>query len=144
MTHVKFNNRPITNSVFNELFNSFPGNWAQGWKDNQFHNPPVNIHETKDAFHIELSAAGLAKEDFQLKVEDGLLTIAFEKKEETKNDDYKTVRREFQQRSFKRSFNLDDNVDVDNIQAKYDNGVLKLHLPKKEQAKAATKEINIQ
>lgn len=144
MALVKFNNRPINNSVLDELFNHFPASWTNGWKDTSLHFPPVNIHETKEAFHLELNAAGLAKEDFQLNVEDGLLTIAFDKKEETKSDDYKTVRREFTQRSFKRSFNLDDNVDVDNIQAKYENGVLKLHLPKKEQAKPATKAINIQ
>ena len=94
MALVKFNNR-ISNSVFDELFNHFPATWTNGWKDNYFHFPPVNIHETKDAYHLELNAAGLSKEDFQLNVEDGLLTIAFEKKEETKSEDYKTVRREF-------------------------------------------------
>lgn len=144
MALVKFSNRPVSNSVLDELFNHFPAAWTNGWKDSSLHFPPVNIHETKDAYHLELNAPGLAKEDFQLKVEDGLLTISYEKKEETKSDDYKTVRREFTQRSFKRSFSVDDSVDVDNIQAKYDNGVLKLHLPKKEQAKATTKQINIQ
>lgn len=143
MTLVKFNNRPVNsvfNSVFDDLLNQFPATW----KDSSLHNPPVNIHETKDAYHVEVSAPGLNKEDFQVKVEDGLLTISFEKKEETKKEDYKTVRREFTQRSFKRSFTVDDQVDVDNIQAKYDQGVLKLHLPKKEQAKASTKQISIQ
>jgi HSP20 family protein len=143
MTLVKFNNRPVNsvfNSVFDDLLNQFPATW----KDSSLHNPPVNIHETKDAYHVEVSAPGLNKEDFQVKVEDGLLTISFEKKEETKKEEYKTVRREFTQRSFKRSFTVDDQVDVDNIQAKYDQGVLKLHLPKKEQAKVSTKQINIQ
>ncbi|NII26746.1 Hsp20/alpha crystallin family protein [Pseudoflavitalea sp. X16] len=142
MTLVKFNNRPVNsvfNSVFDDLLNQFPT-----WKDSTLHNPPVNIHETKEAYHVEVSAPGLNKEDFQVKVEDGLLTISFEKKEETKKEEYKTVRREFAQRSFKRSFTVDDQVDVDNIQAKYDQGVLKLHLPKKEQAKVSTKQINIQ
>ncbi|MDF2187754.1 Hsp20/alpha crystallin family protein [Paraflavitalea sp. CAU 1676] len=143
MTLVKFNNRPanrVFNSVFDDLFNQIPATW----KDSALHNPPVNIHETPDAYHVELSAAGLSKEDFQVKVEEGLLTISFEKKEETKNEEYKTVRREFVQRSFKRSFSVDENIDVENIQAKYDQGVLKLHLPKKEQPKASVKQINIQ
>ena len=143
MTLVKFNNRPVNsvfNSVFDDLLNHFPANW----KDSSLHNPPVNIHETKEAYHVELSAPGLNKEDFQVKVEEGLLTISFEKKEDTKAEDYKTVRREFTQRSFKRSFSVDDQVDVDNIQAKYDQGVLKLHLPKKEQAPVSTKQISIQ
>ena len=143
MTHVRFNNRPVSkvfNNVFDELLNQFPNNWT----DSALQNPPVNIHETKDAYHIELSAPGLNKEDFKINVEEGLLTISFEKKEETKSDDYKTVRREFAQRSFKRSFTVDEKTDVDNIQAKYEQGVLKLHLPKKEQAKVSAKQINIQ
>lgn len=143
MTLVKFNNRPanrVFNSVFEDLFNQFPATY----KDSALNNPPVNIHETPDAYHVELSAAGLAKEDFQIKVEEGLLTISYEKKEETKSEEYKTIRREFSQRSFKRSFTVDENIDVDNIQAKYDQGLLKLRLPKKEQPKASVKQINIQ
>lgn len=143
MTLVKFNNRPVNSvisTVFDDLFNQFPATW----KDSSLHHPPVNIHETKDAYHLELSAPGLNKEDFQVKIEEGLLTISFEKKEGTKTEEYKTVRREFTQRSFKRSFTVDDQVDVDNIQARYEQGVLKLHLPKKEQAKSSTKQINIQ
>ncbi|WEK34460.1 MAG: Hsp20/alpha crystallin family protein [Candidatus Pseudobacter hemicellulosilyticus] len=144
MALVKFNNRPVSNSLFDELFNQFPGAWTNPWKDPSFHVPPVNIHETADAYHLELSAAGLNKDDFQLKVEDGLLTVSFEKKEDNKTEEYKTVRREFVHRSFKRSFHLDENVDVENIQARYENGVLKLHLPKREQNKPASKQISIQ
>lgn len=146
MALVKFNHHPVSNSLFDELWNQFPAQWARTWKDNNFHYPPVNIHENNEAYHLELSVPGLAKEDFQLKVEDGLLTIAFEKKEneEKKSDDYKTVRREFIQRSFKRSFTLNEQVDVENIQAKYESGVLKVLVPKKEQAKPASKSINIQ
>ncbi|MBO9567039.1 MAG: Hsp20/alpha crystallin family protein [Niastella sp.] len=143
MTLVKFNNRPVNrvfNSVFDDLLNQFPTTW----KDSSLHNPPVNIHETSDAYHVELSAPGLKKEDFQVKVEDGLLTIGYEQKEETKSEEYKTVRREFSQRSFKRSFTVEDQVNVDNIEAKYEQGVLKLRLPKKEQAKPTVKQINIQ
>lgn len=142
MTLVKINNRPVSsvfNSVLDDLFQL-----PVTWKDSSLQNPPVNIHETQDAYHLELSAPGLNKEDFQVKLEDGLLTISFEKREEAKTEDYKTIRREFTQRSFKRSFTVEDQVDVDNIQAKYEQGVLKLHLPKKEQAKTSTKQINIQ
>lgn len=139
MTLVKLNNRPVANSVFDEFFNHFPTQW----KDS-FHFPPVNVFESASAFDIELSAAGLAKEDFNINIQDGLLTISFEKKEEKKSEDQKVIRKEFSQRSFKRSFNLDEQVDVENIVAKYENGVLKLHLPKKEAVKPATKQINIQ
>lgn len=139
MTLVKLNNRPVANSVFDELFNHFPAQW----KDN-LHFPPVNVFESANAFDIELSAAGLAKDDLKVNIEDGLLTISFEKKEEKRSEDQKVIRKEFSHRSFKRSFNLDDQVDVENIAAKYENGVLKLHLPKKAESKPAAKLINIQ
>src|SRR5262245_2310874 len=142
MTHVKFNNHPARrtiDTVFDELFNNIPTRWNEG-----FSGAPVNIHEAADGYHLEVSAPGLAKEDFKVNVDKGLLTISYDKKEEKQADGYKTVRREFTQRSFKRSFTVDELVDVDNIQAKYDNGVLKLYLPKKEQATNSPKQINIQ
>jgi len=86
----------------------------------------------------------LNKEDFKVNVEKGLLTISYEKKTETENKDYKTHRKEFNVTSFKRSFNIDENINVEAIQAKYENGVLKLLLPKKEEVKVLPKEISIQ
>jgi HSP20 family protein len=142
MTLVKFNNRPLSktiDSVFDELFTGIPASWNGGVA-----TPATNIHETKEGYHLELSAPGLTKEDIKVNIENGLLTISYDKKEEKKSDEYKTVRREFSYRSFKRSFNLDDEVDADNVQAKYENGILKLFLPKKEPAKASTKQVNIQ
>lgn len=143
MTLVKVNNngqRSLSHFV-DEFFQGFP---AGPGREEGFGFPPVNIHETADAYHLELSAPGRSKEDFKIAVDNGQLTISFEKKEETKTEEYKTVRKEFSFRSFKRSFNLDDKIDSNGIQAKYDNGVLKLLLPKKEQVKDATKEITIQ
>ena len=143
MTLVKVNNGHKSLSSFvDEFFQGFPTGLA---KDESFgFFPPVNIHETADAYHLELSAPGRSKEDFQLAVDNGQLTVGFEKKEEAKSDEYKTIRKEFSFKSFKRSFNLDDNINTDGIQAKYENGVLKLLLPKKEQVKESTKQINIQ
>jgi HSP20 family protein len=143
MTLVKVNNnghRSLSNFV-DEFFQGFPAGLG---KEESYGFPPVNIHETADAYHLELSAPGRSKEDFTLAVDNGQLTIAFEKKEEGKTEDYKTIRKEFSFRSFKRSFNLDDRIDSNGIQAKYDNGVLKLLLPKKEQVKESTKQITIQ
>ncbi len=139
MTIVK--HKPI-NSLFDEFFNNFPATWGkdynQGWSV-----PPVNIHETADGYHLELNAPGRNKEDFKVSVENGLLSISFEKKEEAEQKDYKTIRREFSYKSFKRSFSIDDNINADGIQAKYENGVLKLYLPKKEEVKQSPKQINI-
>jgi len=147
MTLVKFNNRPLAKSIdslFDELIGNFPSTWNNELKNLSFNSPAVNIHETKDAYHLELNAPGRNKEDFKVDIENGVLTVGFEKKEETRNEGYKTIRREFTHQSFKRSFNLDENIDFENIQAKYENGVLKLLLPKKEQPKPAAKQINIQ
>ena len=130
------------NNLFEELFNNFPATWGKDFT-NQVGHPKVNIHETADGYHLELIAAGRNKEDFKVNVEKDLLTIAFEKKEVTENKDYKTIRKEFSLNSFKRSFSLDEKIKADAIQAKYENGILKLYLPKKEQVIQAPKEITI-
>jgi HSP20 family protein len=77
-------------------------------------------------------------------VEKGLLTISYDKKEESKSEDYKTIRREFGHRSFKRTFTVADQINVEAIQAKYENGILKLFLPKKEQVKENPKQVVVQ
>jgi len=142
MTLVKVNNRPFGN-LFSDFLNEFPVS-ARSFGQELFAFPQTNIHETSEAFHLELSVPGRSKEDFKLQVEQGLLTISYEKKEEAAQaDDYKTVRREFEYKSFKRSFSVDDKIDVDGIQAKYENGILKLLLPKKEESKPSSKQINI-
>jgi len=147
MTLVKVNNRPFGN-LFNDLISEFPG-ITRNFGQEIFAFPQTNIHETNEAYHLELNVPGRAKEDFKIQVEQGLLTISFEKKEEIKKeetnsqDDYKTLRREFDFNSFKRSFSVDEKVDVNGIQARYENGVLKLLLPKKEESKQSARQINI-
>ena len=96
MTLVKVNNnvpRPFGNLV-DRLLNEFPA-FGKGWNNESFNFPPVNINETPDAYHIRLSVPGRTKEDFKVNVENGLLTISYEKKEESKSEEYKTVRQEF-------------------------------------------------
>jgi HSP20 family protein len=142
MTLVKVNNRPFGN-LFSDLLNEFPVS-ARSFGQEFLASPQTNIHETPEAYHIEINAPGRSKEDFKISAEKGLLTISFEKKEETTQEDgYKTIRREFEYKSFKRSFSIDDKIDVDGIQAKYENGVLKLLLPKKEESKPSAKQISI-
>ncbi len=141
MTLVKHNNAPF-NSLFDELFNSFPASWGRD-ANHTYAAVPVNIHETNEGFHLELNAPGRNKEDFKVNVENGLLTISYEKKESQEQKEYKTIRREFSYRSFKRSFTIDEKINADGIQARYENGVLKLYLPKKEEIKVSPKEISI-
>ncbi len=142
MTLVKVNNRPFGN-LFNDFLNEIPGA-ARSFGQDLFAFPQTNIHETPEAYHLELNVPGRSKEDFKIQLEQGLLTISFDKKEETTTQDsFKTIRREFEIKSFKRSFTLDDKVDANGIQAKYENGVLKILLPKKEQSKQSAMQINI-
>jgi HSP20 family protein len=143
MTFVRNNYRPVQSTINNfldEILNDLPV-----FTEKAGHNfPPVNIAETTGAYHLELNVPGRSKEDFKVGIENGLLTISYERKEEVKNEDVKQVRREFSFQSFKRSFSLDDKVDAANIQAKYENGLLKLLLPKKADTKEAAQQINIQ
>ena len=142
MTLVKHN--PVYfGNLIDEVFSNFPSSWG---KDHAFGfaQVPVNIHETKEGYHLELAAPGRNKEDFAVSLENGLLTIGFEKKDETENKEYKTLRREFSYRSFKRSFSVDDKINAAGIQAKYENGILKVYLPKKDEVVIAPKQITIQ
>jgi HSP20 family protein len=145
MTTIKFNRQPLQkgfNSLLDEFLNDIPVKWGKDW--NGAYVPPVNIHETNEAFHLEMNAPGRDKEAFKISIEENVLTISFEKKEEKEIADYKTIRREYSFESFTRSFNLGEEVSADNIQAKYENGVLKLYLPKKPVVKESAKQINIQ
>lgn len=143
MTMIKVNH-PVQrnlNSFIDEFFNELP---AVGRNINNLFTPAVNIVENNEAYHLELMAPGRNKEDFSIAVDKDLLTISYEKKEEIKQEDLKTVRREFSFQSFKRSFNLDEKINADGIQAKYENGILKLFLPKKAEVTKPVKSITIQ
>lgn len=85
----------------------------------------------------------MEKSDFNIKLEQNILTISAEKKEEVKNEDEKHIRKEFSYRAFKRSFTLDEKIEASGIAAKYENGILKLELPKKEELKQLPKEITV-
>lgn len=99
--------------------------------------PAVNIKETENEFEIELAAPGMKKEDFKINLDHNLLTISSEHKSENESKDEKGnyTRREFNYQSFSRAFTLPETVNADKIDASYKDGVLKIHLPKKEEAK---------
>lgn len=145
MTHVKFNRKPFEgtfNNLVDDLFAEFPVLYKneQNWKG----TVPVNIKETDKNYSIEIVAPGFEKTDFKVSLEQQLLTISAEKKNEVKEENEKQIRKEYSYRSFKRSFTLDEKTDGSKIDAKYVNGVLTLNLPKKEEVKPVVKEINIQ
>jgi HSP20 family protein len=129
--------------LMNELFNELPTNFGKVLREDVLHFPPVNITENETGFTVNLSAPGFEKTDFSIKLEANLLTISAEKKVENTETTEKTIRKEFSLKSFKRSFNVDDKIDATAIAAKYENGILAVILPKKEEVKAAAKEITI-
>lgn len=99
--------------------------------------PKVNIQEFDDKFEVFMAAPGMNKEDFNIRIEDNLLTISSEKKEENNENTEKYTRKEYSYQSFSRSFIVPkDVVNSENITAKYENGELYISLPKKEEAKA--------
>lgn len=99
--------------------------------------PAVNVKETPENFIVEMAAPGMKKEDFKVELNNNLLTISSEVKQESENkDNDRYTRKEFSYQSFQRSFQLSrEAVDADNIQAKYENGVLHLTIPKREEVK---------
>ena len=146
MTLVKVNN-PISKSfdgLLNEFFNEFPASLGKTMREDVLSFPPVNITEKADHYHLELSAPGMDKADFTLNLEGNTLTISGNKKEVKTETGDKTIRREFTQKNFKRSFTVDDKIDAGNINARYENGILLVTLPKKEEVKNANKQITIQ
>ena len=98
--------------------------------------PAVNIKETNDHFEVEVAAPGMKKEDFKVELNNNVLSIRSERQEENEQKEERFNRREFSYQSFQRTFHLaKDVVDAENIQAKYENGVLKLTIPKREEVK---------
>ena len=96
--------------------------------------PAVNIKELNSQFEIELAAPGMKKDDFEIEVDDGVLSISSTQEEEQVNEKGKFTRREFSYSSFRRSFSLPDSVDPTNIDATYKEGVLLVLLPKHKEA----------
>jgi HSP20 family protein len=97
--------------------------------------PNANISETETHYQIELAAPGLKKEDFELEIDNGSLMISVKKEESNEAKGTNFMRQEFSYESFSRSFYLPENVKVDKIDARYENGILKVVLPKSELVK---------
>lgn len=97
--------------------------------------PAVNIMENEKNFMIEVAAPGFRKEDFHIDVEDKVLMIKGEKTEEKKEKEENYTKREFSYSSFQRSFTLPEFVNADKIEGKYEDGILKIMLPKMEEAR---------
>jgi HSP20 family protein len=106
--------------------------------------PAANIKETAKQFTIELAALGFNKNDIKINVEEDVITISAEKEEEKKAENERFTRHEYSYNSFSRSFALPQNANAEKVDAKYENGILKLVLPKKAEAtSSARKQIKV-
>lgn len=147
MTLVRFSRKPFErnfNSVADHFFTDFPLVFKNDGDVTQWQSAvPVNIKETEKSYQLEIVAPGFEKADFNIHLDQDILTISAEKKSEEKKETEKQIRREYASRSFKRSFTLDEKIDATNTDASYVNGILVLNLPKKEAVKASAKEIVI-
>jgi HSP20 family protein len=149
MTLARLSNRffPSFPSLIDKFFESDLMDWnTWNFAEADSTLPAVNIKENDNEYLIEVAAPGLKKEDFKVNYDNGRLTIASEKKQESEQKDgEKITRREFCYQSFQRSFSVsEDLVNADKISAKYDNGILYVTLPKREEVKPKpVKEISI-
>ena len=134
MSLIKWNQPPSLTRRRNwiENFLSESDDFFKNWDwNNNMDVPAVNVKEEKDSYLIDMAVPGMKKEDFKIEMDQGVLTISasMEDRKEEKTPEYK--RQEFSYRNFKRSFWLPENVAADKIAAHYEDGLLKLTLPKK-------------
>jgi HSP20 family protein len=133
-----------TLTKFGEGFPTLFGDFFRPWND-LFDNrdfmggtlkvPAVNIKETKDDYSLSLAVPGMKKDDFKIDIEGNMITISCEKEESKEEKEAKYTRNEYNYTSFNRSFTLPDEINKEKIDARYEDGILKLVLPKKEEVK---------
>jgi HSP20 family protein len=131
-----------TGEMFPTVFDDFFKPWNE-WFDNgglwgrMMKVPAVNVVEKEDFFMVTLAAPGLKKSDFKIDIEGNMLTISSEKEESKEEKEEKFTRKEYSFTSFSRSFSLPEFVNREKIEAVYEDGILKLTLPKMEEFKKA-------
>ncbi|HIP37092.1 MAG TPA: Hsp20/alpha crystallin family protein [Crocinitomix sp.] len=134
MTLVRYKNQ--LPGLLNNFFNADLDPWStDNYSDMNSTLPAVNIKETEDDFQVSVAVPGFDKNDFNIELDNNILTISSEKEVENEVEGEKYTRREFNYQSFKRTFTLPELVDEEKISAKYENGVLNVVIPKKEEAK---------
>ena len=145
MTLVKFNPERKNNTLlpgFNDVFESI-------FNDTFFNDrmvarvPAVNISESENNYHVELAAPGLKKEDFKLNLERNQLTISVETSSDHQDNQKNYSKREYSYSSFVRSFTLPESADDSQIGASYTDGILRIDIAKREEAKAVRRQIDI-
>lgn len=128
---------PMFSSILNNMLNTENANEISKNNDEaRGISPAVNIREDEQMFSVEMAIPGFSKEEFVINVKDDVLTISADKEHTNINEDTRYTRREYAYKAFTRSFAMPENVvDVDKINARYENGELIVHIPKREEAK---------
>ncbi len=131
------NYSPTWPGFFNDFLNRDWYDWSnQNFSLTNTTIPSVNIKENENEFEVEMAAPGMTKDDFKIELNNSVLTISSEKQTNNQSKEGENVtRREFSYQSFSRSFTLPVIVETDKITAKYENGLLRVNIPKKEEAK---------
>jgi len=123
-------------SPFGSFLDSFDEFFTQSWYPTTITNiknkgiPATNIKENEDGWKVELAAPGVSKENFDIKIEDKRLMVKYEEKDFDEDEVNNYTKREFVYSAFTKTFILPEEVDVNNISGKYEDGILKLTLPK--------------
>jgi len=146
MNLINYNREPslttfdkFVDDFFNRNIGQFVGS------DNLVSQPSINVKETDDEFVLEVAAPGLQKSDFTINIENNHLKISAERKQENEVEEENFTRREFNYTAFSRQFHLPESVNEEQIEAVYNDGILNITLPKKDEAKPkAARSIDIQ
>lgn len=145
MSLIKSNGNKTVRNVFSDFFETdrffsdrfFRDAFEREWV------PAVNVAENDKEYSVELSAPGFKKDDFKIEVDNGILNITAETKQETEEQEKNYTRKEFRYDAFSRSFSLPENASDEKIDAKYEDGILKLTLAKKVITAPKRKEISV-
>jgi HSP20 family protein len=122
-----------------DMFQNFFDSDFNDFFSRRFSDPAANIIENSESFQLNLAAPGMKKDDFKIHLENNILTISSEVEEEKLEEGKNYTRKEFSYGSFTRSFTLPKIIDLEKIRADYENGILKVLLPKKEESKLEIK-----
>lgn len=141
MTLIKWQHRNPLSDMVNNIFDNDLGDFF----GKRFSDPAANIIENPDAFKLEIAAPGMNKEDFRINLENNILTISAELDDQKREEGKNYTRKEFYYGSFSRAFTLPKSIDLDKIRADYEAGILRVTLPKRDEARLdLKKEIPIQ
>lgn len=140
MTLVRYQNSPVRNWIDDMMKNAFTDAPMSTWHATQ---PAVNIVENENAYRLEFVVPGMDKSNIEVKLQKNVLTVTGKKESTEENKTEKFLRREFSYREFEQSFRIPTTVDTEKLTANFENGILKLEMPKKTDLAPETRTILI-